>query len=75
MLQEGLMEGNTFTRANDFGYSKHPDETLTIWDKNEVLPMCSTIRKNFNQTSSLTVLTIVVALEVRMATILVRHAM
>jgi LmbE family N-acetylglucosaminyl deacetylase len=26
-----------FTRANDFGYSKHPDETLTIWNKNDVL--------------------------------------
>ena len=26
-----------FTRANDFGYSKHPDETLEIWDKEEVL--------------------------------------
>lgn len=26
-----------FTRANDFGFSKHPDETLTIWNKNEVL--------------------------------------
>ncbi|GAA4237416.1 hypothetical protein GCM10022291_24160 [Postechiella marina] len=26
-----------FTRANDFGYSKHPDETLDIWNKNEVL--------------------------------------
>ena len=26
-----------FTRANDFGYSKHPDETLAIWNKNEVL--------------------------------------
>jgi LmbE family N-acetylglucosaminyl deacetylase len=26
-----------FTRANDFGYSKHPDETLKIWNKNEVL--------------------------------------
>jgi len=26
-----------FTRANDFGYSKHPDETLRIWDKKEVL--------------------------------------
>ncbi len=26
-----------FTRANDFGYSKHPDETLSIWDKEEVL--------------------------------------
>jgi LmbE family N-acetylglucosaminyl deacetylase len=26
-----------FTRANDFGYSKHPDETLNIWDKEKVL--------------------------------------
>ena len=26
-----------FTRANDFGYSKHPDETLEIWDKEKVL--------------------------------------
>jgi LmbE family N-acetylglucosaminyl deacetylase len=26
-----------FTRANDFGYSKHPDETLRLWNKNEVL--------------------------------------
>ena len=26
-----------FTRANDFGYSKHPDETLAIWDKDNVL--------------------------------------
>lgn len=26
-----------FTRANDFGYSKNPDETLQIWDKNQVL--------------------------------------
>lgn len=26
-----------FTRANDFGYSKHPNETLSIWDKKEVL--------------------------------------
>ncbi|MGV6827900.1 MAG: PIG-L family deacetylase [Flavobacteriales bacterium] len=26
-----------FTRANDFGYSKHPDETLKIWNKPEVL--------------------------------------
>lgn len=26
-----------FTTANDFGYSKHPDETLEIWNKNEVL--------------------------------------
>lgn len=26
-----------FTRANDFGYSKHPDETLSIWEKDQVL--------------------------------------
>jgi LmbE family N-acetylglucosaminyl deacetylase len=26
-----------FTTANDFGYSKNPKETLTIWDKKEVL--------------------------------------
>jgi len=26
-----------FTRANDFGYSKTPQETLDIWDKKEVL--------------------------------------
>ena len=26
-----------FTRANDFGYSKNPEETLAIWNKNEVL--------------------------------------
>jgi LmbE family N-acetylglucosaminyl deacetylase len=25
-----------FTRANDFGYSKHPDETLRIWNRDEV---------------------------------------
>ena len=26
-----------FTTANDFGFSKHPDETLSIWDKEEIL--------------------------------------
>ena len=26
-----------FSRANDFGYSKHPDETLKIWDEEKVL--------------------------------------
>ena len=35
-----------FTRANDFGYSKHPTETLRIWDKNTILgDMVATIRK------------------------------
>ncbi len=26
-----------FTRANDFGYSKNPEETLSIWDKEKIL--------------------------------------
>ena len=26
-----------FTRANDFGFSKHPNETLKIWDKDKIL--------------------------------------
>ncbi|MEM8999588.1 MAG: PIG-L family deacetylase [Bacteroidota bacterium] len=26
-----------FSRANDFGYSKNPEETLAIWDKDDVL--------------------------------------
>lgn len=26
-----------FSRANDFGFSKNPDETLNIWDKQKVL--------------------------------------
>jgi LmbE family N-acetylglucosaminyl deacetylase len=26
-----------FTTANDFGFSKHPDETLRIWNNNEIL--------------------------------------
>lgn len=26
-----------FTRANDFGYSKHPDETLSIWNQEEIV--------------------------------------
>lgn len=35
-----------FTRANDFGYSKHPDETLKIWNKEEVMKdVVRTIRK------------------------------
>lgn len=41
--QELLAARNTdggqqlFSRAIDFGYSKHPDETLSIWNKEEVL--------------------------------------
>ena len=35
-----------FTRANDFGYSKHPDETMEIWNKEEVLKdVVAVIRK------------------------------
>ncbi len=35
-----------FTRANDFGYSKHPDETLEIWNEEEVLKdVVAVIRK------------------------------
>ncbi|MBK5208928.1 MAG: PIG-L family deacetylase [Flavobacteriaceae bacterium] len=35
-----------FTRANDFGYSKQPDETLTMWNKEAVLnDVVATIRK------------------------------
>lgn len=35
-----------FSRANDFGYSKNPDETLVIWDKDKVLAdVVWTIRK------------------------------
>jgi LmbE family N-acetylglucosaminyl deacetylase len=26
-----------FSRANDFGYSKHPDETFDIWDEDKVM--------------------------------------
>jgi len=38
LLAARRMDGGRqfFTRANDFGYSKHPDETLTIWNKEEV---------------------------------------
>ncbi|WP_162128275.1 PIG-L family deacetylase [Flavobacterium phycosphaerae] len=35
-----------FSRANDFGFSKNPDETLQIWDKDQVLSdVIWTIRK------------------------------
>ena len=36
-----------FTRANDFGYSKHPNETLKIWNKEEVLSDVVWIIRNF----------------------------
>jgi len=35
-----------FTRANDFGYSKNPDETFNIWDREKILAdMVWVIRK------------------------------
>jgi len=36
-----------FTRANDFGYSKHPNETLKIWDKEAVLGDVVWVIRNF----------------------------
>ncbi len=36
-----------FTRANDFGYSKHPNETLKIWDKEKVLGDVVWMIRNF----------------------------
>jgi len=36
-----------FTRANDFGYSKHPDETLKIWNKKAVLGDVVWVLRNF----------------------------
>ena len=38
MAARGIDGGEQrFTRANDFGYSKHPDETFNIWNKDDVL--------------------------------------
>src|SRR5690606_35824368 len=39
LLQARKIDGGIqyFSRANDFGYSKHPDETFEIWDKEEDL--------------------------------------
>ncbi|MEM9525228.1 MAG: PIG-L family deacetylase, partial [Bacteroidota bacterium] len=39
LLAARRTDGGTqfFSRANDFGYSKHPDETFNIWNKQEVL--------------------------------------
>ncbi|WP_158977488.1 PIG-L family deacetylase [Cellulophaga sp. L1A9] len=36
-----------FTRAKDFGYSKHPKETLKIWDKDLVLSDVVWVIRNF----------------------------
>ena len=39
LLQARKIDGGEqfFTRANDFGYSKHPEETLQIWKEEAVL--------------------------------------
>ncbi|MBI1225777.1 MAG: LmbE family protein [Bacteroidetes bacterium] len=39
LLAARRTDGGTqmFSRANDFGFSKNPDETLKIWNKDEVL--------------------------------------
>ncbi len=39
LLSARAIDGGSqlFTRANDFGYSKSPAETFTIWDKEDVL--------------------------------------
>lgn len=35
-----------FTRANDFGFSKHPEETMQFWNEDEILKdMVGTIRR------------------------------
>ena len=36
-----------FTRANDFGYSKTPEETLKIWDKEKILSDVVWVIRNF----------------------------
>lgn len=48
LLSARRVDGGTqfFTRAMDFGYSKSADETLTIWDRNDLLSdMVWVIRK------------------------------
>ena len=39
LMEARAIDGGSqlFTRANDFGYSKNPAETFTIWDREEVL--------------------------------------
>ncbi|GAB2771970.1 PIG-L family deacetylase [Salinimicrobium soli] len=36
-----------FTRANDFGYSKNPEETLSIWNEEEILKDVVRTIRNF----------------------------
>lgn len=36
-----------FTRANDFGFSKNPEETFTIWDRKKILGDVVWVIRNF----------------------------
>ncbi|BCY28999.1 PIG-L family deacetylase [Flavobacterium okayamense] len=49
LLAARRIDGGTqfFTRANDFGYSKQPTETFSIWNKNEVLSDVIQVIENF----------------------------
>lgn len=49
LLQARRIDGGKqfFTRANDFGYSKNPEETFNIWDKQKVLADVVWIIRNF----------------------------
>ncbi len=49
LLSARRIDGGTqyFTRANDFGYSKHPDETFAIWNEEEVLSDAVWVIRNF----------------------------
>ncbi len=48
LLQARAIDGGRqwFTRANDFGFSKHPDETMRFWNETEILKdMVGAIRR------------------------------
>jgi len=49
LLQARSKDGGEqfFTRAVDFGYSKHPDETLKVWEKDKVLADVVWVIRNF----------------------------
>ena len=49
LLMARAIDGGSqfFTRALDFGYSKHPDETFAIWNKKEVLSDVVWVMRNF----------------------------
>lgn len=49
LLQARNIDGGEqyFTRANDFGYSKNPDETFTFWNKELILNDVVWVIRNF----------------------------